>query len=59
MVLSGTAEENPPLTVSWSIPNASVSGLSVSGLSIFNESYKPYKGVRCITKSGRFTVRCT
>jgi len=58
MVLSGSAEENPPLTVKWSIPNASVSGLSVSGLSLHNENYKPYKGVRCLTKSGRFSVRC-
>jgi AP-3 complex subunit mu len=49
---------NPNLTVEWKIPLASVSGLSVSGLSLTGESYRPYKGVRNITKSGRFQVRC-
>jgi AP-3 complex subunit mu len=60
MVVDGTRrpDENPPLTVTWKIPLASVSGLSVSGLSISGERYKPYKGVRNITKSGRFQVRC-
>ena len=60
MTVDGTRrpEENPPLTVTWKIPLASVSGLSVSGLSISGERYKPYKGVRNITKSGRFQVRC-
>ena len=61
MVLDGRRrpEENPPLTVTWKIPLASVSGLSVSGLSLTGERYKPYKGVRNITKSGRFQVRVT
>jgi AP-3 complex subunit mu len=47
----------PNLSVSWKIPLASVSGLSVSGLSVTGESYRPYKGVRNITKSGMFQVR--
>jgi len=51
-------ESNPNLTVEWKIPLASVSGLSVSGLSLTGEAYRPYKGVRNITKSGRFQVRC-
>ena len=59
MLLTGSRpEESPPLQLDWKIPMASVSGLSVSGLSVVNEGYKPYKGVRTITKSGRFTVRC-
>jgi len=48
----------PNLSLSWKVPLASVSGLSVSGLSIRGESYRPYKGVRNITKSGVFQVRC-
>ena len=48
---------NPNLSLAWKIPLASVSGLSVSGLSIMSEKYRPYKGVRNITKSGRFVVR--
>lgn len=49
----------PNLSLNWKIPLASVSGLAVSGLSITRESYRPYKGVRNITKSsGMFQVRC-
>jgi AP-3 complex subunit mu len=51
-------EEQPPLFVSWKILLASVSGLNVSGLSVTGEHYKPYKGVRNITKSGTFQIRC-
>jgi len=54
----GKPEENPPLQFNWKIPLASVSGLAVSGLSITGESYRPYKGVRSITKSGIYQVRC-
>lgn len=50
-------EENPPLSLSWKIPLSSMSGLSVGGLSVAGESYRPYKGVRNIAKSGRFQVR--
>lgn len=49
----------PNLSLHWKIPLSSVSGLAVSGLSITRESYRPYKGVRNITKSGLFQVRCT
>jgi AP-3 complex subunit mu len=48
----------PHLSLGWKIPLASVSGLSVSGLSV-SEAYRPYKGVRNITKSGLFQVRCS
>jgi AP-3 complex subunit mu len=51
-------EEQPPLFVNWKILLASVSGLNVSGLSVTGEHYKPYKGVRNITKSGTFQIRC-
>jgi len=53
------SDENPQLSVTWKIPLSSLSGLSVGGLNITNETYKPYKGVRNIAKSGRFQVRCT
>lgn len=53
-------DDSPPnLSLHWKIPLASVSGLAVSGLSITGEGYKPYKGVRNITKTGVFQVRCT
>ncbi|EEC50842.1 predicted protein [Phaeodactylum tricornutum CCAP 1055/1] len=49
----------PNVSLTWKIPLASVSGLSVSGLSVTGESYRPYKGVRNVTKSGLFQVRCS
>jgi len=60
MVLEGSKkpQDNQNLTLNWKIPLASVSGLSVSGLSLTGERYNVYKGVRNITKSGRFQVRC-
>mmetsp|Transcript_18499 Transcript_18499/g.26126 ORF Transcript_18499/g.26126 Transcript_18499/m.26126 type:complete len:464 (-) Transcript_18499:144-1535(-) len=60
MVLDGTKRpvENGSLSLTWKIPLASVSGLAVSGLSVTGEGYKPYKGVRNITQSGRFQIRC-
>eukprot|EP00953_Heterococcus_sp_UTEX-ZZ885_P019122 10683-Heterococcus_DN1.PRE.2 len=36
---------------------ASVSGLAISSLQLINEKYRPYKGVRTLTRSGNFTVR--
>jgi len=52
-------DENPSLSVTWKIPSSSLSGLAVGGLSVTSESYRPYKGVRNIAKSGRFQVRCS
>ncbi|KAL7555257.1 hypothetical protein ACHAWF_018917 [Thalassiosira exigua] len=57
-VASTAGEGQPPLLVTWKILLASVSGLNVSGLSVTGEHYKPYKGVRNITKSGTFQIRC-
>jgi len=47
----------PNLSLHWKIPLTSVSGLTVSGLSITGESYQPYKGVKNVTKSGLYQVR--
>jgi AP-3 complex subunit mu len=47
----------PNLSLHWKIPLTSVSGLTVSGLSLSGEAYRPYKGVRNITKSGLYQVR--
>ena len=55
---SSSDGEQPPLFVTWKVLLASVSGLNVSGLSVTGEHYKPYKGVRNITKSGTFQIRC-
>lgn len=49
--------DSPPIQMHWKVPMASLSGLSVSSLQLFNEDYKPYKGVRTIAKSGKFQIR--
>ena len=56
LILSG-ADECPSIEMHWKVPMASVSGLAVASLQITNESYKPYKGVRTIAKSGKFQIR--
>jgi len=42
----GDSSSTPNLSIFWKVPLASVSGLSVSGLSVTRETYRPYKGVR-------------
>ena len=51
------AEESPPMQMEWTVPLASLSGMSVASLTLKNETYKPYKGVKTIAKSGRFQIR--
>lgn len=50
-------EHCPPVSIAWKVPVASISGIAVASLTLSNETYKPYKGVRTITRSGRFQVR--
>lgn len=50
-------EECHVVLIDWKVPMASVSGLAVASLQLTNEKYRPYKGVRTITRSGRFQVR--
>ena len=40
------------------MPNHVVSGVRVSSVNIV-ESYKPFKGVKYMTKSGRYAVHTT
>ncbi len=41
----------------FTIPGWSASGLRVQELRVDREEYKPYKGVRFVTKAGSFHVR--
>uniref|UniRef100_A0A0R3S102 MHD domain-containing protein n=1 Tax=Elaeophora elaphi TaxID=1147741 RepID=A0A0R3S102_9BILA len=53
--VSGTANvEAPPITVYFKINQLAVSGLKVNRLDLYGEKYKPFKGVKYITKAGRF-----
>lgn len=53
-LMEGTGEN---VTVEFQVPNLAISGVRVDSVSILNESYTPYKGVKYITKAGRFCIR--
>jgi AP-3 complex subunit mu len=46
------------LFVQFKVVMFSASGLRVASLRVENEEHQPYKGVRSITRAGRFEVRC-
>uniref|UniRef100_A0A670HST9 AP-3 complex subunit mu-1 n=2 Tax=Podarcis muralis TaxID=64176 RepID=A0A670HST9_PODMU len=50
-------EENPNLNVQFKIQQLAISGLKVNRLDMYGEKYKPFKGVKYITKAGKFQVR--
>ncbi|XP_063244156.1 AP-3 complex subunit mu-1 isoform X1 [Bacillus rossius redtenbacheri] len=56
---SGAAavESNPAINVQFTINQLAVSGLKVNRLDMYGEKYKPFKGVKYITKAGRFQIR--
>lgn len=48
---------NPTISVQFTINPLAVSGLKVNRLDMYGEKYKPFKGVKYVTKAGRFQVR--
>jgi len=54
---SAVPESNPSINVNFTISQMAVSGLKVSRLDLYGEKYKPFKGVKYVTKAGRFQVR--
>ncbi|CAI2177955.1 6861_t:CDS:10 [Funneliformis geosporum] len=52
-----TPESGHTITLDFSINMYAISGLRVDSLKIYNEGYKPYKGVRSLTKAGKFQIR--
>jgi len=54
---SSPASTNPTINVHFAISQLAVSGLKVNRLDMYGEKYKPFKGVKYITKAGRFQVR--
>uniref|UniRef100_A0A7E4ZQI7 MHD domain-containing protein n=1 Tax=Panagrellus redivivus TaxID=6233 RepID=A0A7E4ZQI7_PANRE len=58
MSISGTAElECPAISVRFRINQLAVSGLKVNRLDVLGESYRCFKGVKYVTKAGKFQVR--
>lgn len=50
-------DSNPTMNVQFTISQLAVSGLKVNRLDMYQEKYKPFKGVKYITKAGRFQIR--
>lgn len=54
---ANTTDLNPSINVHFMINQLAVSGLKVNRLDMYGEKYKPFKGVKYITKAGRFQIR--
>lgn len=54
---STSSESNPCINVQFTISQLAVSGLKVNRLDMYGEKYKPFKGVKYLTKGGKFQVR--
>lgn len=50
-------ESNPTINVHFTINQMVVSGIKVNRLDMYGEKYKPFKGVKYVTKAGKFQVR--
>ncbi|KAG2465347.1 AP3M1 protein, partial [Polypterus senegalus] len=50
-------EENPSLNIQLRIQQLAISGLKVNRLDMYGEKYKPFKGVKYVTKAGKFQFR--
>ncbi|KAH8556450.1 Mu homology domain-containing protein [Umbelopsis sp. PMI_123] len=50
-------ETGTTIMLQFQISMYAVSGLKVDTLRLFREGYKPYKGVRSVTKAGKFQIR--
>ena len=53
-IVEGTGEG---VTVEFQIPNFAISTVRVDSVNVLNVSFKPFKGVKYLTKAGRFTIR--
>uniref|UniRef100_A0A8C5AN05 Adaptor related protein complex 3 subunit mu 1 n=1 Tax=Gadus morhua TaxID=8049 RepID=A0A8C5AN05_GADMO len=50
-------EDNPSINIALKIQQLAISGLKVNRLDMYGEKYKPFKGVKYVTKAGKFQVR--
>ncbi|KAI3384298.1 hypothetical protein SNEBB_005057 [Seison nebaliae] len=50
-------QQNPIVTLQFSIPQLTVSGVRIARVDIFTEKYKPFKGVKYLTRAGRYEIR--
>lgn len=54
-----TVDSSPSINVQFTISQLAVSGLKVNRLDMYGEDvkYKPFKGVKYVTKAGKFQIR--
>ncbi|XP_074973582.1 AP-3 complex subunit mu-2 [Phalacrocorax aristotelis] len=50
-------DENPTINLQFKIQQLAISGLKVNRLDMYGEKYKPFKGIKYMTKAGKFQVR--
>ncbi|MGH0190124.1 UNVERIFIED_CONTAM: hypothetical protein FKN15_042345 [Acipenser sinensis] len=50
-------DENPTINIQCKIQQLALSGLKVNRLDMYGEKYKPFKGIKYMTKAGKFQVR--
>lgn len=48
---------HPEISVHFAIPLVTISGNKVNRLQLMTEDFKPYKGVKYMTRSGKFQIR--
>ncbi|XP_044731402.1 AP-3 complex subunit mu-2 [Chrysoperla carnea] len=54
---ASTNDVNASINVHFTITQLAISGLKVNRLDMYGEKYKPFKGVKYVTKAGKFQVR--
>uniref|UniRef100_A0A286ZZ65 AP-3 complex subunit mu-2 n=1 Tax=Sus scrofa TaxID=9823 RepID=A0A286ZZ65_PIG len=47
-------DENPTINLQFKIQQLAISGLKVNRLDMYGEKYKPFKGIKYMTKAGKF-----
>lgn len=48
---------NPTIQVDFKLGTMAISGIKVNRLDMYGEKYKPFKGIKYITRAGKFQVR--
>ncbi|KAG7262527.1 hypothetical protein CRUP_016817 [Coryphaenoides rupestris] len=49
-------DENPSINIQFKIQQMAISGLKVNRLDMYGEKYKPFKGIKYMTKAGKFQL---
>lgn len=50
-------DSTPPVLVSFKITSVCLSGLKIDSVQLINEKYKPFKGLKTMSKAGNYQIR--